>query len=86
MISLIKKVMKFFCYQKNNLTILTMDSYKRSDETLLPNKKYFYGSLNMEGIADIDKRDEKRVYKENFSNTNIGDYHDLYVQSDILLL
>ena len=39
----------------------------------------------MEDIADVDYRHAKRVYKE-FNNKNIGDYHDLYVQSDTLLL
>ena len=39
----------------------------------------------MEDITDVDYRHAKRVYKE-FNNKNIGDYHNLYVQSDTLLL
>ena len=39
----------------------------------------------MEDIADVDYRHAKRVCKE-FNNKNIGDYHDLHVQSDTLLL
>ena len=62
-----------------------MDSWKRFDETLLPNKKYFYSSLNMEEITDVDYMHAKRAFKI-FNNKNIGDYHDLYVQSDTLLL
>ena len=46
-------------------------------------KKEFYGSLNMKSITNVDYRHAKRVY---FNKTNIGDYHDLYVQSDTLLL
>ena len=42
-------------------------------------------SLNMEDITDDDHRHAKRVFK-NLSNKNLGDYHDLYVQSDTLLL
>ena len=52
-----------------------MDNWERFDETLLPNKKAFYSNLNMEDITDIDNRD-----------TNKGEYHDLYVKSDTLLL
>ena len=34
----------------------------------------------MEDITDIDHRHAKRVFK-NFNNKNMGDYHDLYLQS-----
>ena len=62
-----------------------MDSWERFDETLLPNKKDFYSSLNMEEITDVDYMHVKREFKI-FNNKNIGDYYDLYVQSDTLLL
>ena len=39
----------------------------------------------MEEITDIDYMHAKKVFKI-FNNQNIGDYHDLYVQSDTLLL
>ena len=39
----------------------------------------------MEDITDIDYRHAKRVYKE-FNNKNLGDFHDLYVQSNTSLL
>ena len=39
----------------------------------------------MEGITEVDHGYAKRVFK-NLSNKNLGDYHDLYVQSDTLLL
>ena len=55
------------------------------DETSLPDKEAFYSSLNMEDITDADYRHVKRVFK-NFDNKNLGNYHDLYVQSDTLLL
>ena len=38
----------------------------------------------MEDITDTDYRHTKKVFK-NCNNKNIGDYHYLYVQSDILL-
>ena len=62
-----------------------MDSRKRFDETSLPDGEAFYSTLNMDDITDFDHRHEKRVFK-NFSNNHLGDYHDLYVQSDALLL
>ena len=62
-----------------------MDSWKRFEEVLVPDKKNFYVELPMEGITDSDHRHAKRVFKS-FGNKNLGDYYDLYVQSDTLLL
>ena len=62
-----------------------MESWERFDETLLPNKKALYNSLNMNGVTNVDYRHAKTVFK-NFSNKNIGGYIDLYVQSDTLFL
>ena len=45
----------------------------------------FYSSLNMENIDDIDYRHGNNVFKT-FKLKNLGEYHDLYVQSDTLLL
>ena len=38
-----------------------MDSWKRFDETLLPNKEDFYSCLNMEYITDSDHGHAKNV-------------------------
>ena len=62
-----------------------IDSWKRFDETSLFDKEAFYSSLNMEDITDVDYTHTKRVFK-NLNNKNLGDYHDLYVQSNTLLL
>ena len=62
-----------------------MDSWERFDGTTLPDKEDFYSSLNMEDITSVDYRHAKRAYKE-FKINNLGDYQDLYVQSDTLLL
>ena len=48
-------------------------------------KEDFYSHLNMEDITDTDYVHTKRVCKD-FEIKNIRDYHDLYVQSDFLLL
>ena len=39
----------------------------------------------MEDIADADYAQAKRVCKD-FEIKNLGEYHDMYVQSDTLLL
>ena len=62
-----------------------MDSWERFDERSLSDKEAFYSSLNMEDITDADQRHAKRVFK-NLTNKNLGDCHDLHVQSDTLLL
>ena len=62
-----------------------MDNWERSDETSLPNKESFYSSLNMENIDDIDYRHGNNVFKK-LKLKNLGEYHDLYVQGDTLLL
>ena len=62
-----------------------MDSWERFNEKLLPSKKDFYSNLNMEDISDIDYKHANNVFKR-FKLENLGDYHDLYVQSDTLLL
>ena len=62
-----------------------MDNWERFDETSLPDKESFYSCLNMENIDDIDYRHGNNVFKK-FKLKNLGEYHDLYVQSDTLLL
>ena len=62
-----------------------MDSWERFNETLLPGKEAFYSNLNMEDTTDVDYRHAKRVF-QNLRNKNLGDYHDLHVQSDTILL
>ena len=62
-----------------------MDSWEKFNEASLPSKEDFYSNLNMENIDDIDYRHSNNVFKK-FELENLGDYHDLYVQSDTLLL
>ena len=62
-----------------------MDSWERFNDTSLPRKKDFYSNLNMENIDDTDYRHGNNEFKI-FKLENLGDYYDLYVQSDILLL
>ena len=51
----------------------------------MPDKEAICSNLNIRDITDVDYKQANRVFK-NFDNKNIGDYHDLYFQSDALLL
>ena len=62
-----------------------MDSWERFNEISLPSKEDFYSDLNMEDISDIDYRHVNNVFKV-FKLENLGNYLDLYAQSDTLLL
>ena len=62
-----------------------MDSWEKFNDISLTSKKDFYSNLNMENIDDIDYRHGNNVFKR-FKLKNLGEYHDLSVQSDTLLL
>ena len=62
-----------------------VDNWEIFNETSLPNKESFYSNLNMENIDDIDYRHGNNIFKR-FKLKNLGEYYDLYVQSDTLLI
>ena len=62
-----------------------MDSWERFDETALPSKKDFYSNLNLEDISNKDYAHAQKFWVV-FGIKNLGEYHDLYVQIDTLLL
>ena len=62
-----------------------MDEWNKFDEKELPSKASFYSSLTMEDISDTDYKHANNVFKK-FNLKNLGEYHDLYVRSDTLLL
>ena len=62
-----------------------MDSWENFDQTMFPNKKDFQGELNLEDIADKDYILAQKVF-EQLKIKLLGEYHDLYVQGDTLLL
>ena len=62
-----------------------MDSWKRFKEESLPDKESFYSELNKEHITDEDYAHAQKVWNT-FNIKNLGEYHDLYVQSDTALL
>ena len=61
-----------------------MDSFDKFNEQL-PTKEDFFSILNNEHITDEDYNHALKVWKT-FSLKNMGEYHDLYLTSDILLL
>ena len=84
-----------FCNKDlNNISLLLrkgvypyeyMDSEEKFNETELPDKESFYSELNKEGITDEDYVHAQKVW-DTFNIQNLGEYHDLYVQSDTLQL
>ena len=62
-----------------------MDSWEKLDGNILPPKEVFYSNLNLEDISNEDYTHAQKVW-DVFEISNIGDYHDFYVQSDTLLL
>ena len=62
-----------------------MDSWEDFDETSLLDKKAFYSKLNLEDISDRDYEHAQKVW-EVFEIKHLSGYHDLYVQSNTLLL
>ena len=61
------------------------DSWEKFDETALPPKEDFYSEINLEGVSDEDYAHAQKVWNV-FEIKNRGEYHDLYLQSNTLLL
>ena len=61
-----------------------MDSFDKFNSPL-PKKEEFYSILNNEHISDENYKHAQNVWNT-FNLKNMGEYHDLYLQSDILLL
>ena len=62
-----------------------MDSFDKFNLTELPTKQQFYSILNDQHITDKDYQHAQAVWKT-FDLKTMGDYHDLYLKSDVLLL
>ena len=62
-----------------------MDSWNKFNECKLPNKDKFYSKLNMSDVSDKDYDHARKVWKE-FGIKNMGEYHDLYLLTDTILL
>ena len=62
-----------------------MDSLERFNETKLPPKESFYSRLTGEDISDEDYMHARKVWEE-FNMEHLQDYHNLYNETDVLLL
>ena len=62
-----------------------MNGIEKFSEEKLPPKEAFYSKLNDCGVSDEDYERAQLIWKE-FERKNLGEYHDLYLKSDVLLL
>ena len=62
-----------------------MDDYSKFYNERLPSKEKFYNILNDKHITDEEYEHAKEVWKT-FDLRDMGEYHDLYLVSDVLLL
>ena len=61
-----------------------MDILERFNETTATYKKVFYSKLYQEDNIDDHYKHAQKVFKK-FEIKNLGEYHDLHVQSDTSL-
>jgi hypothetical protein len=60
-------------------------SLSKFEETRLPSREDFYDDLNEEAVSDQDYLFAQRVWTA-FGCKTLGDFHDLYLKTDVLLL
>ena len=60
-----------------------LDDCEKFNETSLPEKENFYSHLNIDNITNVSYVHAKRICKDFEA---VGEYNDLYIQSDTLLL
>jgi hypothetical protein len=88
-----KSITKLFCNTEEFLLLTKkvifpydyIDSFERLEETVLPCKEAFYSELTEEPISDSDYYHAKKVW-DCFHIKTIGEYADLYLKTDVLLL
>ena len=62
-----------------------MDDFEKFKKQSLPKKTSFFSRLKQEKISEEDFLHAQKVWKE-FELKNMGDFHDLYLKTDVLLL
>ena len=62
-----------------------MSSWDRFNETRSPSKDKFYSNLYMSGVGDKEYEHARNVWNE-FKIRNMGEYYDLYLKTDTILL
>ena len=62
-----------------------MSSWDRFEETVFPPPEAFCSKLNMTGVSSKDYEHARSVWAE-FGLRNLGEYHHLYLETDVILL
>ncbi len=62
-----------------------IDDHRNLNYPGLPPKEHFYSKVKLEDISDKDYEHAQNVYNE-FKCKDFGDYHWLYLETDVLLL
>ena len=73
------------CLRKGVYPYDYVDSPKRLKETQLPPKKAFYSKLTNQDCSDEDYEHAQNIWKV-FNMKTMKDYHNLYLELDVLLL
>lgn len=82
------------CYDTDQIKMLErkgvlcydyIDSWQRLDETSLPSMSNFHNQLNCSDVTDEQYDFAVQVWKK-FNITNLGEYTDIYLKTDVLLL
>ena len=62
-----------------------MSSWDKFEETKLPPKEVFHSKLYISDVSKYNYEHAQKVWKE-FKLKNVGEYHDFYLKTDVLLL
>ena len=62
-----------------------MDNFERFNELELPPIEEFYSRLNDSNVSAQDYEHAQKVWKH-FNIKNMGEYHDVYLKTDVILL
>ena len=62
-----------------------MNAFDKFNEEQLPSKEQLYSRLSEEDITNDDYKKAKQIWKH-FGIKSMGEYHDLYLKTDVLLL
>ena len=89
-----RKLFGFEDYNESQYNLLTrkgiypyeyISSWDKFEEAQPPPIEAFYSSLNMTNVSEGDYEHAQRVWEE-FRIRNLGEYHDLYLRTDVILL
>ena len=81
----IKILINLFCYYEKKFTYMSTGI---AGKDLMKHYYHYYSidsNVNIEDITDVDYSHANREFKS-FNKKSIGNYHDLYFQSNTLLL